>query len=272
VFNIICYTTAMNQWSRNRKRIIFFIIVLALIILVGAPLFFLFYRAPACIDKKQNGDETGVDCGGSCQLLCTAESLPLILKGDPRVLEIKDNTFEIVALMENSNTSGEIYRAKYTFKLYGATSTIPIKIVEGETYVPRGTTFALFEGPLTFEEGVVPTRAVLEWKEESLVWQKNLKETPEFVVKGAQLSREDTSPRLDATIENVSLESISNIDIVALISDETGSIFAASKTFIDILPVGGSAPVVFTWPKVFSHQVLNTEIIVRIFPDRSFIR
>ena len=99
----------MNQWSRNRKKIIFAIIVFVLVVLIGAPLFFLFYRAPTCSDKKQNGDETGVDCGGSCQLLCTAESLPLILKGDPRVLAVKDNAFEIVALIENSNTNGEIY-------------------------------------------------------------------------------------------------------------------------------------------------------------------
>ena len=77
---------------------------------------------------------------------------------------------------------------------------------------------------------------------------------------------------VNANIENVSLENVSNIDLVALIYDETGSIFAASKTFIDTLPVGGSVPVVFTWPEVFSHQALNTEIIVRIFPDRSFIR
>lgn len=262
----------MNQWSRRRKRIILSIIVFILVVLIGAPIFFLFYRAPTCFDGKQNGDEVGADCGGSCQLLCTAESLPLILKGDPRILKVRDNTFEIVALVENPNTSGEIYRADYTFKLYDALSAIPLKVMEGETYVPKGATFAVFEGPFNLEEGVTPVRAVLEWRKENIVWRKNTLPIPELIVGDLDLSRENTSPRLDASVENHSLESISNIDIVALIYNETGSIFAASKTFIDTLPVGESTRVVFTWPKPFEEKVLNIKIITRIFPDRSFIR
>ena len=262
----------MNQWSRRRKRIILSIIIFILVFLIGAPLFFLFYRAPTCNDLKQNGDETGVDCGGSCQLLCPALSLPLILKGDPRVLKIQENTFELVALIENPNTGGEIYRAGYTLKLYDALSIIPLKVIKGETYVPKGATFAIFEGPFNLEEGIIPTRATLEWQEESLMWQKNTSQTPDLVVRNSSFSREDTSPRLDASVENISLENVSNIDLVALISNETGSIFAASKTFIDTLPVRGRTPVVFTWPRPFGEKALDINIIIRILPDRSFIR
>ncbi len=262
----------MNQWSRRRKRIILSIVVFILVFLIGAPIFFLLYRSPTCFDGKQNGGETGIDCGGSCQLLCTALSLPLILKGDPQVLRVQDNTFEIVAIIENPNISGEIYRAGYTFKLYDATSAIPLRAVEGEIYVPKGATFAIFEGPLILEEGVVPTRATLEWKEENIVWQTSVASTPALVVKTANLSREDNNPRLDAEVENTSLENVSNIDLVAIIYDETGSIFAASKTFIDKLSAGEKSPVVFTWPEPFAKQALDVEIIIRVLPDRSFIR
>ena len=105
----------MNQWSRKRKRIILLIILFVLVVLVGVPLFFLFYRVPTCNDLKKDGNETGVDCGGSCQLLCTAESLPLILRGDPRVLKVADGVFEVVALVQNPNANGEIRRAGYIF-------------------------------------------------------------------------------------------------------------------------------------------------------------
>lgn len=271
---LIQLSISMNQWSIQRKRIIFSIVVLTLVVLIGLPLFFLFYRAPTCFDGKQNGNETGLDCGGSCQLLCTAQSLPLILKGDPRVLKIADNTFEIVALIENPNASGEVYRAGYIFKLYSASSTIPLKVVEGETYIPRGVAFAIFEGPFILEAGVVPTRVILEWKKESLVWQRNTKETPELVVKDAsllRLSREDTRPRLDASVGNISLENVSNIDLVAVISDETNNIFAASKTFIDTLPAGGSASIVFTWPKPFKieEDICGYPVDVALVIDRS---
>lgn len=262
----------MNQWSRRRKRIILSIIVFVLVVVIGAPVFFLFYRAPTCFDNSQNGDEKGVDCGGSCQLLCTTESLPLVFKGDPRVLKIADNTFEVVALIENTNISGEISRAGYAIKLYDLKSVIPIRIIEGEIYVPKASTFAIFEGPFILEAEVTPARAVLEWKKESLVWRNNIRRTPKLTAQDISFSREDTSPRLDATIENPSLENVSNIDLVALIFSETGNIFAASRTFIDTLPAGGMAPIVFTWPKPFSEKPLNVNIIIRILPDRSFIQ
>lgn len=262
----------MNPWSRRRKRVILFLIFFILVFLIGAPVFFLFYRVPTCFDLKQNGSETGIDCGGSCQLLCTAESLPLILKGDPRVLKVRENTFEIVALVENPNISGEIYRAGYTFKLYDTLGGIPLKVVEGETYVPKSATFAIFEGPFTLEKGVVPTRTTLEWKTENLVWRKNTLPVPELIVKDLNLSRENTKPRLDASVENASLEDIYNIDLIAAISNETDNVFAASKTFIDVLPAGGRVPVVFSWLEPFDERALNIDVMIRIFPDKSFIR
>jgi hypothetical protein len=262
----------MNQWSRRRKRIILSLIIFVLVFLIGVPLFLLFYRAPTCFDGKQNGNEIGVDCGGSCQLLCTAESLPLILKGDPRILKVKDNTFELVVLIENSNINGEIYRAGYIFKLYNSSSPIPLKVIEGETYVPRGATFAIFEGPFILRDLAVPERVTFEWKNETIIWQKGAKQVPELVIKNLTLSREDTNPRLDTQVENTSLENVSNVEFIALISGRSGNIFAASKTFVDKLSAGESAPIAFTWPNPFVETVLDTDIIIRIFPDKSFIR
>lgn len=262
----------MNSWSRTRKRIILAIVLAAVIVLIGVPFFFLFYEEPTCFDKKLNGDETGVDCGGSCQLLCSAESLPLIIKGDPRVLSIATSTFEVVALFENPNADAEIYRGEYLVKIFDSSSAIPIKILEGSTFIPKGETFAIFEGPFNLEAGVVPTRAVLEWQKEGLVWRKNTEVKPELLVKDAIVSRATSTPRLTAVVENLSLGSVSNIDLIALISDEEGNIFAASKTFVDTLAVGEESPVVFTWPRPFSSRVAGVLILTRIFPDPSFIR
>ncbi len=83
----------MNDWSRMRKRLVLIILIVAIVVLIGVPLYFLFYKAPTCSDGLMNGDETGVDCGGSCQRLCTAESLPIVINGDPRVLTVAPNVF-----------------------------------------------------------------------------------------------------------------------------------------------------------------------------------
>lgn len=252
------------------------LVTFALLILVGVPLFFLLYNPPNCLDGRRNGDETGVDCGGSCQLLCTAESLPLIIKGDPRVLEISPNTFSAVALVENPNQNGEVYKARYVMRIYDAITitplVIPLKIIEGETYIPSGTTFAIFEGPFVLGEGVVPTKATLEWKKESLVWERNKGNFGRVQISNSRLSGEDTSPRLDVVVENVSLESVSNIELTALISNEEGNIFAASKSYISTLSMGGSAPAIFTWPEPFTETAFDIDIVLRVFPDGSFLR
>lgn len=262
----------MNSWSRSRKRIILAIVIFAVIVLVGVPFFFLFYQKPTCADSVMNGDETGVDCGGSCQRLCSAESLPLLLKGDPQVLVVASSTYEVIALLENPNQSAEIYKAQYSIKLYGTESAIPVKTLEGVTFVPKGSTFAIFEGPFTLAAGLVPARATLEWEKSSLVWKKNTDPEPALEINNQTLSKEDTVPRLEATVENKSLSSVENIDLIALISDAEGNIFAASKTYIDTLASGAEAPAVFTWPRPFKEKAVGIEIIKRVFPDRTFIR
>lgn len=243
----------MNPWSIKRKRIILSAIVFSLVVLVGVPVYFIFYKVPTCFDGRQNGGEEGVDCGGSCRLLCSSDSLPLVLNGDPRILKVSDNIYQIIVSVNNTNINAEIYRAGYTLKIYDTQNIIPLKVIEGETFVPKGSSFAILEGPFNFETGLVPTRVTFEWKENSLVWQKNAKEIPELMVQNLNLSRENTSPRLDAKIENLSLSKIANIDLIATISDEAGNIYAASKTFVETLAPGASVPIVFIWPRPFRN-------------------
>ena len=193
------------------------------------------------------------------------------MRGDPRILKLAGNTFEIVATIENPNIDGEIYRAGYTFKLYDASSIAPVHVLEGETFVPKGARFAIFEGPFNLEEGIVPTRATLEWKETTLVWKKNSLPTPELRVEDLSLSREDTSPRLDAVIENLSLSNVLNVDVVAFIYDGSGNVIAASKTLVDKISARGKAPVVFTWPRPFEGRkdICSNVVDVVLVIDRS---
>lgn len=224
------------------------------------------------MDRVMNGDESGVDCGGSCQLLCSAESLPLILKGDPRVLTIAPNTYEVVALVENPNQNAEIYQAEYILKIYDTTSTIPIKIIQETTFIPKGASFAIFEGPFTLQTGITPARATLEWQEETLLWRKDNLQKHMVEIVDITLSNASSTPRLNAIVENLSLASVSNLDFVVLISDSEGNLFAASKTFISTLAPSESAPIVFIWPRPFTKEATQIEIVKRVFPDRSFIK
>ncbi len=261
----------MNQWSINRKRFILFLIILILIVLIGVPLFFFFYKAPTCFDKKQNADESGVDCGGSCTLVCTTETLPLIMKGDPRVLRVATSTYEVVAYIENPNVSAEVLNASYTFNIYSANSPVPLKTITGQTFVPKNSSFGIFEGPFIFS-GDVPVRTTFSFADGALVWQKNLTSVPDLKIEDAVLTKTDTEPRLEANLITLSLKPVLNIELVVFIYDETGNTIGASKTFVDTLNSNEPESIIFTWPAPFVGNPATFEIIPRILPNKSYIK
>ena len=262
----------MNSWSQNRKRLILTLLILAVGILVGLPVYFLLRTTPTCSDGARDGDETGVDCGGSCQRLCPVESLPLLVQGDPRVLLVATSTYEVVALVDNPNTDAEIERARYSLKLYVPGSAVPMKTIGGEVYVPKGAEFALFAGPYAAEAGSLPTRATLEWDKSSLIWEKNTSPVSELEVGEKLFSRLDTSPRLTVSVSNLSLNVAQNVDLTALLYDASGNIFAASKTFVEQIPGGGETGAIFTWPSKFSSEAVQIKVIATILPGATILR
>lgn len=261
----------MNEWSRTRRRNALIIVLVCLAVIIFIPLLFFFRTEPTCFDNKQNGDEAGVDCGGSCSTLCGAQSLPLVLKGDPRVLAIASTTYEVVAYVQNPNPTGKVMEASYTFKLYEASSTIPVRTIMGSTYVPKNMTFAIFEGPFDMGDKK-PTRATFEWAPQSLNWEKDTEVVHDIFITHRGVETASTTPRINAEVKNRSLAPAFNIYLVALVFDGTGTIQAASKTYIDDLEPNEAEPVVFTWPNGFSFMPSAIEIIPIVLPNESYIR
>jgi hypothetical protein len=260
----------MNEWSIHRKRIIMGMVLLALLILVGIPLLLFFHKAPSCSNAKQDGDETGVDCGGSCQLICSNASLPIIFKGDTQVLSLATSTYDVIAYMQNPNITGQVALAPYTINIYDSNTAAPLQTIQGSTFIPPNSTFAIFQGPFTYGS-TTPNHATFSWGK--LIWKKNLTPTPGLTVKNAMLTNTLEKPRLDAILQNDTLKTVSNIELVALLFDENGTIIHASRTVVESLGPSESTPLVYTWPTAFMGATTTAiEIVPRIFPDASFIK
>lgn len=260
----------MNSWASRRKTFIFFVTVFLAILLVGVPAYFLSRNTPDCFNNVRDGDENGVDCGGSCTLLCTPEVLPLISRGDARLLRVSSSTYVISVLIENPNINGTVVRAPYTFSIYSGTSRVPVGVFSKETFIERNSTFALFEGPLVLE-GEGPFRVVFEWGE--LVWEKSLANTSLITVEDSNLfTTGNTNPRLEANLINRSTRDENNVEVVALLYDASGNIVASNKTFVDSIPGGSSSPIVFSWPEAFVNQPVSIRIFPHVLPDKSYIR
>ncbi len=71
----------------------------------GAFLFFRgeFLKNPTCTDSVQNGNESGVDCGGSCSLICSSDRIPIETVWAKTFLN-DDGTYDVGVLLRNRNS------------------------------------------------------------------------------------------------------------------------------------------------------------------------
>jgi hypothetical protein len=56
------------------------------------------------------------------------------------------------------------------------------------------------------------------------------------------------------------------VEVVAIVYDDVGNAFAASKTFVDFIDKQSVQHVTFTWPQVFKKAISRVELIPVINP------
>ena len=256
------------QWATKRKFQYLSIIVAVIVIFFVIPFYAFIYKAPTCFDGLKNGEETGLDCGGACRLLCSSQITEPISRWDPRVFKVATGVYSVVAYFENQNVTAEVLSAPYKFSLYDKDNVL-ITTRESTTYIPRGQNIAIFEGNIQSGERV-PTRATFEFGK-NLVWLKKTTPKPDLAISSKALSNENVSPRVDALVKNNSLYRVSNIELVVMILDGSGNAIGASRTFIENLEKDQSESVVFTWPQPFATKSISCDapIDIALVIDRS---
>lgn len=256
------------DWATKRQLEYLGIIFLAVIVFIVIPFFVFIYKAPTCFDGMQNGGETGIDCGGACRLLCTAQIAMPISRWDPRIFKVTGSTYTVLAYMENPNVAAEVLNAPYSFKLYDA-QNILITERTGTTYIPKGGNFAVLEANIQTGDRV-PTRATFQFTK-SLTWIRNTNPSPTIEVSNKALMSESTAPRVEATVKNTTLDRVPNIDLTAIVYDGAGNAIGASRTYIEALEATQSKDVTFTWPAPFATkaEVCANPVDIMIAIDRS---
>ncbi len=239
------------SWA-SRKRLIYggtFVLILTIISLFV--FFQVFYKTPTCSDGYKNGDETGVDCGGGCINLCSAETLePIVLWS--KIFNISGDVYTLVSYVENPNINSRNPRANYEFKIYDESNKL-ITVKEGQTSIPKGKRFAVFENGLVLK-GSKPKSVDLEFTAFSS-WIKDTEPEPEISLKYGALTSTSTIPRINGTITNDSINNVGELELAVFVLDGNQNVVAASRSFVDNLTRKSSQDFVFTWPKPFDLGV-----------------
>lgn len=248
------------SWALKRKLFyiaILFLFFSALGFLFGYPYI---NKAPTCVDQKQNGDETGVDCGGACKRACTFEVDKLSVLW-ARSFQVVPGRYNAVAYIENQNPNTAIYKIKYKFR-FADENNVYLGKREGETSIPPEGKFAIFE-PAVDMGNSIPVYTSFEFTEVP-VWVKVDEEKINQLkinVKDINLEMEKESPHLTARIMNDSLFSIPDLNVVAILYDKFGNAISASRTYVELLKGENYFDLNFTWPEPFEEDVVVKEII-----------
>ena len=234
------------------------------IIILFIFLYPIIFKKSTCSDGKKNGDEVGIDCGGSCLRMCLEKtSDPLVLWA--RAFPVLGNTFNLVALVENQNKDSAIGNIDYEFRVYDVNNRM-IGRRTGSTFIPPNKQFAVFEP--RFDGGEAEVKSVVFEFTGPLTWIKKeaTLNTLPIYVDNITMGSDEKSPSLTARVKNESVNDLPTFDVITILYDKDNNAINASKTFRDGLASGDSLSVYFTWPLPFSSQPVKKDVLISINP------
>lgn len=243
------------SWSERKKTK--YVLVIFLIIVLLALLFFVDFSGATCTDGKQNQDEQGIDCGGQCLNVCKFSTKDVVIKWS-RAFIVKDGIYNALAYVENPNTNLEAKGMYYIFKLYDENGILVYER-KGVADISAQRTIPIFEE--TMQTGNrIPKRTTFEFTS-SPNWTKIQEDQTKPGVKNMAIKNEGGFTKLEAVLENLTLNQIQNVEVVSILFDVDGNAINSSRTIVDSIRKDSSESIIFTWPYEFADQVSKIEII-----------
>jgi hypothetical protein len=247
----------MNISWRVRRQILIFLIYALIIIL---PVFFIVYiliaKNNSCFDTKMNGDETGIDCGGSCSLRCDGTYKDVKVNFS-KILKVDENKYDIFTLLDNYNYNVAFPKIPYNLNLYNqegnllisASGTVAISSqAQAVVYIPNVN---LNQIPKTVDFQLGKHFGILDTVKPNTNVNVNTWNAQTAANDGLQIIGEVT---------NSGDKSVENLSIYALLYDDTRSVYAVGKTKLRLLKGRERTAIAYTWGKLFKPT--NTQFII----------
>lgn len=244
------------SWAGNRRLLIVASILFVMLIVLAVILVITLPKEPTCSDGLMNQDESGIDCGGTCAYLCSADlaqpSVSYI-----RALE-QNGRIDVVALVKNNEPSASVRGAHYTVELYSPEGA-PLASAEGVMDLAPGEEVPVFI-PGIAPTGLVIGRAFLSFDDATLnfVYDDSSRALPR--ADATQVMNVESEPRVTASVFNPSARLLRDVVVIAVVRDTEGAIMAASQTLIDTLGAQAAENVVFSWNEPFPRAAGPVEI------------
>ena len=245
----------MNR--RFIKQIIYgagYLVVLFLIVF-GVYLYAL-KPATSCFDNKQNRNETGIDCGGTC-IPCDIKSLSPLQISLQKYFISGDRIITVSEIKNLNQNYGADY-FDYKISLLDKDETF-IKNVSGNSYIYAGEIKHVIEIlSITSEEA--EKMSTMNTGILNINW-KNREEFSKPDVQPRSLTAElnQIPPTISGIAVNTSAISVSRATVFGFVYNNFGLIASASKTEIESIPAFGEKSFKITFPRDLNLNNINPE-------------
>jgi len=242
------------NWAQKRQILVVAILA-AVSISFATILFVVFGTNPAtCFDGEQNGAETGIDCGGGCELVCSADVRPLSVSFAQYV--VTDGRPDVVAHIINPNKDADAVVVEYSVEVFTAEGDLFAQH-NGTLDVPHESRRAVFIPRIA---SIAPdvARAFLTITKQTFHTAEN---GPILRAKSFAWKNLDTGPVLTATIQGDLEERVRRAPLIVTVFDAKNTVLAVSQTVVDDIKVDEEKEVIFTWNTPFEATPTRVEFL-----------
>ncbi len=230
------------SWELRRKLTYAFVVIVTL---TAATVFFFhdtLFPAPTCIDRKQNGYESGVDCGGVCALRCAQEVEPLTVLWS-KAIPAGPKIYDLVAMINNKNIDNASRAVGYTFTIYDEEGLVS-EVLFASTTVPLDGKFPVILQKIPLKSAPSSVLVTLTDGPHYSVQESPTSPTIKVV---NRYYEPGSIPRVYVVLQNTKRIEINNLPVRVLLFDDKDNVYAVGQSFVPFLPKEGIQQVIFTW-------------------------
>lgn len=247
------------NWRTQRQIIIFSIYFLIVFIPVSIVVFSLLRKSPSCYDRIQNQDESGVDCGGSvCSLRCDGTYRDIRINF-VRALKVSENKYDVFALMDNFNTNIYFPNVPYDMSFYSVEGKLMGSASGSISVLPQRRAVVYFPNLNLAQEPKTVDFAFGEHKAMSFPAEQNVPQNVNVESWQAQRGANE-SLQVVGEIKNPNTREVRNLSVYAMLYDGTKTVYAVSKTVVDVLPGREKTAISFSWGNIGTPE--NVDFVV----------
>ena len=247
----------MSYWAKKRKIfiILFFLLFLTLFSFI---FYFLFIKkTPTCFDGIKNGDELRVDCGGSCERVCSFEVAEINVFW-ARAFEVAKNVYNVAALIENPNFDAKL-EAHYKIKLLNDKGVI-LREFDRLIFLDPAEKRVLFIPSVISKDGIDKVFVDFYNIKNSLRAKKKdlkIKEISKF------LEEDGDFTRLNIRLKNDDIYPKRDIEVTAILYGQDENVIDISRTFVDYFDKREEKETFMTWRGNLKDRVKKIDLYLR---------